>query len=366
MSERLITEQLLAEIVRAAPLLHGSGTLSEKAIRAMARHLAKRPIQHSTETGCGASTLLFSHLSGDHTVFTLDDGITPLRSSPLLESATTRFVVGSTQKTLAKYEFRHKIQAALLDGPHAFPFPQLEYYFIYPSLDAHALLILDDIHIPSIHDLFRFLRADAMFDLVDVVEKTAFFERSTAPTFDPLGDGWWLQNYNRRVRFRWKERVKALIPSAFKRHSQQRARSEQLARAGQWFVSVQEPSPNAPVGSTCMVRGSARIPPGTALWLLARRQDQPGWWPQGSGAIDTTHADWSQACKLGEISDVGFPFDLLLLVTRNATAAVLERWIAGAKGGRPTAPLPLPAHADECPPVIITVRKMHHDNPEAD
>ncbi len=35
-----------------------------------------------------------------------------------------------------------------------------------------------------------------MFELVEVVDTTAFFRRTTAETFDPYCDGWWLQKYN--------------------------------------------------------------------------------------------------------------------------------------------------------------------------
>ena len=54
-------------------------------------------------------------------------------------------------------------------------------------------LILDDIHIRSTHNLYRFLCAEDLFELVEVVERTAFFRRTGAPVFDPFGDGWWLQ-----------------------------------------------------------------------------------------------------------------------------------------------------------------------------
>ena len=36
-----------------------------------------------------------------------------------------------------------------------------------------------------------------MFRLLEVVGTTAFFERTSAPPFDPHGDGWWLQNFNK-------------------------------------------------------------------------------------------------------------------------------------------------------------------------
>ena len=65
---------MLEEVVRLAPGLHGAGTFSAAALEGLVRHAAARPVHHSIETGSGASTLLFSHLSEDHTVFAIDEG----------------------------------------------------------------------------------------------------------------------------------------------------------------------------------------------------------------------------------------------------------------------------------------------------
>jgi len=41
---------------------------------------------------------------------------------------------------------------------HGYPFPEMEYYFIYPHLEENALLIVDDIHIQNIYNLFIFFK----------------------------------------------------------------------------------------------------------------------------------------------------------------------------------------------------------------
>ena len=56
-----VFESILDSILRIAPTLHGSGTFSEKTLRALARHASARKIRCSVETGSGASTLLLSH-----------------------------------------------------------------------------------------------------------------------------------------------------------------------------------------------------------------------------------------------------------------------------------------------------------------
>jgi Methyltransferase domain len=142
-------------------------------------------------------------LSQNHTVFAVDAGnksISSVNSHSLFNSDTVEFIEGPSQRTLPQYQFNHKLQIALIDGPHGYPFPDLEYYYLYPHIEVGGLLLIDDIHIPTIRNLFNFLKEEEMFELVEVVQQTAFFRRTTAELFNPLGDGWWLQKYN-KVRF---------------------------------------------------------------------------------------------------------------------------------------------------------------------
>src|SRR6185295_2597803 len=93
--------------------------------------------------------------------------------------------------------FAHVHQLVLIDGPHGYPFPDLEYYYLYPTIEAGGLLLLDDIQIPSIGRMFDVIRADDMFELLEIVdENTAFLRRTGAPLIDPESDSWWLHGYN--------------------------------------------------------------------------------------------------------------------------------------------------------------------------
>jgi Methyltransferase domain len=184
------------------PSTHDAGPTIQKVAsvsHGLVQHSKGKTIQHSVETGTGKSTILLSHMSSDHKVFAFDDpggAMNNVQRSPLLNAEKVEFVVGPTQSTLPVYEFEATLQLALIDGAHGYPFPELDYVRIYPHLDLGALLIVDDIHIPTISNFFRFLREDDMFRLEEVIETTAFFRRTEAPVFDPCGDGWFLQNYN--------------------------------------------------------------------------------------------------------------------------------------------------------------------------
>jgi len=192
---------LIDEIGRLPPDWHGAGTVEMGVLRAIAQHAASvGPIAHSVETGSGKTTLLLSHLSANHTVFAVDAGrsISQVRESPLLNAATTTFVEGRTQRTLARHEFPHAHQLVLIDGPHGYPFPDLEYFYLYPTLAVGGLLLIDDLKIPSIGRMFDVLKADAMYRLLEVVDgNTGFLQRTDAPLVDPESDSWWLQGFNK-------------------------------------------------------------------------------------------------------------------------------------------------------------------------
>jgi hypothetical protein len=136
----------------------------------------------------------------NHQVFAVNAGesISRVRESPLLNENNVTYIEGPTQLTLPRYVFAGKVQIALIDGPHGYPFPDLEYYYFYPLIETGGLLLVDDIVIPSIQRMFEIIQADDMFELLDILDDNmAVFRRTAAPLIDPLSDSWWLQGYNR-------------------------------------------------------------------------------------------------------------------------------------------------------------------------
>ena len=215
-------EDILGKIEELPSDWHGSGPLSNSVLKAIAGHCEKIGIiDCSVETGAGKSTLFFSHISQNHIVFTtnVSNSLSQVKESSLFNADSVDIVEGPTQQTLPAYEFSRKIQVALIDGPHGYPFPELEYYYIYQHLDTGGLLIIDDVNIPSIKNMTEVLKKDEMFEYLGTLGKTTFFKRTEAPLFDPLGDGWWDQGYNKPFLYKSTklESLKAKIPkSVFK------------------------------------------------------------------------------------------------------------------------------------------------------
>jgi hypothetical protein len=178
-------------------LQHGAqaaGTVSARVLSKIVE-LSPKPLRYSAETGSGKTTVLLSHLADHHLCFTYDDRGKPrgsldfVQDCPLFRPDKTTFVLGPTQRTLPSYKFSHMIDLALIDGAHGYPFPEMDLLFFYPHVRAGALLIVDDINIPTIRRLAEFLCEHEMFEQIHVEGNTAFFRRTTAETFDPEAAG---------------------------------------------------------------------------------------------------------------------------------------------------------------------------------
>ncbi len=353
------------DIIDAAADLNPGDNMTPGVLAAIAKHAGNLDVRRSVETGAGGSTLLFSHLSARHTSFAIEGErriITRVKTSLLFNPATTDFVEGPTQTTLPRYNFDQPLQAALLDGPHAFPFPQLEYFHLYPHLTPGALLILDDIHIRTIHELYSFLCADEMFDLIEVNGKTAFFRRTAAPLFDPRGDGWWLQAYNKTPlwRYVWREKLRNSLPApllGFAR-SLRLARSQGLKLHSPQAIRLEAPREGQTVGATTLVCGRAALPPAAFLWVFAKRSDAAGWWPQAGASAAFEGEHWTQLCKLGDADSNGHAFDIAAVAVDNRTHHRILRWFQeSALTGR-LYPMALPAPVRGARIAAVTVQRV--------
>jgi hypothetical protein len=188
---------------RLAGAAHRGGAFSSDVLIAISEVLPDYPIV-SLETGCGKSTVMFSNLASQHFVFTYDDRESPessvamVQSDPEFQAANTIFVYGPTQRTLPGYKFSEGLMfdVILIDGPHGYPFPDLEYALLYDRLKPGGILIVDDVHIASIGAMYDLLREDRMYEEIGVFSTTGLLRRSTIEGVPSDGDHWYEQNYN--------------------------------------------------------------------------------------------------------------------------------------------------------------------------
>jgi hypothetical protein len=200
------------ELIADAVQFHPWDAMAPAALNALAK---RGPFEFSAETGCGGSTIVLSQISKHHTAFAIegpDRTITGLTQHPDFRSETVVFVEGESKRTLPLHTFEGRLDLALLDGPHAYPLPQLEFAYLFPQIRVGGWLVLDDVQIPSVHELVRFLRLESSVVLEEVAVRTAFFRKIQESDIGP--DGWQHQGLNRRpiLRYSWRDRLRSLVP----------------------------------------------------------------------------------------------------------------------------------------------------------
>jgi len=181
---------------------------------ALAGIFERGPFRYSAETGCGGSTIVLSHASERHVAFAIEGEnrtITGLRNRDDFRSGNVIFVEGETRDTLPGYRFEGDLDLALLDGPHAYPLPQLEFAYLFSRIRVGGWLVLDDLQIPSVHELFQYLEKESFVVLEEVAARTAFFCRVRAT--EPGPDGWATQGMNRHtiLRYSWRDRLRRVL-----------------------------------------------------------------------------------------------------------------------------------------------------------
>jgi hypothetical protein len=179
---------------------HDSGNLNSAVLKAIANHAVGIGARETAETGCGLSTIVLSAIADCHTCFTVAAGnsLERVQGAPHLQRGRVKFVIGPSQLTLARHSFTGPLDLVLIDGPHGFPFAQMEYFHFYQRIRKGGVLVVDDIHIPTIRQMYDVLRDDKMWAHIEDVLTTAFFRRTDAPMLDPYGDGWERQQFNQR------------------------------------------------------------------------------------------------------------------------------------------------------------------------
>jgi len=87
---------------------------------------------------------------------------------------------------------------AFIDGAHGFPYPAVDWHYVSRALKVGGKLLLDDIPIPAVSCVFRFMQADPHWRLDAILEnRTAVFSLINEPMIEQ-GDltDWTKQPFN--------------------------------------------------------------------------------------------------------------------------------------------------------------------------
>ena len=151
------------------------------------------------ETGVGASTVVFAACGTNHTAVSPDPTehqlVRDYCQQSGIDHSRVSFVAGLSDDVLPALLGRDRtLDVAFIDGAHSFPFPEVDWYYITRSLKIGGKLLVDDIPIPAVAQVFRHMKLEPNWRLDGVLDdRTAAFTLLASP--EP--ELWSLQPFNR-------------------------------------------------------------------------------------------------------------------------------------------------------------------------
>lgn len=151
------------------------------------------------EIGAGASTVMFAASGACHTAISPN----PAEHQRVknycrrigVDESRIRFVTGLSEDVLPSLLGHDRtLEVAFIDGAHSFPFPMIDWYYITRSLNVGGKLLLDDITIPAVAQIFRHMRLEHNWRLDGVFDERAAAFTLLAP---PGPEDWARQAFNK-------------------------------------------------------------------------------------------------------------------------------------------------------------------------
>lgn len=156
------------------------------------------PGARTLETGVGASTVVFAACGAAHTAISPDAAehrrVVEYAESIGLDTGNLTFIEGLSDDVLpVQLGHERVIDFAFIDGAHSFPFPAVDWHYISRALKIGGRLLLDDVPIPAVVQLYRHMNLEPNWRLDGV-----FDDRSAEFTLlsEPAPENWTTQPFN--------------------------------------------------------------------------------------------------------------------------------------------------------------------------
>ncbi len=202
--------EAIERLLRERPLFHaddasknGPEELVDWGIQNSFLRLVSEKVDSSAktmETGSGLSTVFFAIIGSEH----VSVSPAPSEFSRILsyckanDISTSRLMLipEPSQEQLPKFDHaKSRLDLALIDGAHSFPLPIIDFYYLDRMLKVGGLLAIDDLAIPTVGMLYKFIRDEGAYELVAIDSaKTALLSKKVE-TDHP--EDWMAQHFNR-------------------------------------------------------------------------------------------------------------------------------------------------------------------------
>lgn len=144
-----------------------------------------RPAMTTLETGAGQTTIIFAISGTRHYVITNQPN-EPERIKAYCRKCGIKgnlhFLLGGSDTVFSNNGvIPEALDFVFIDGAHRFPFPAMDWHYTEGRLRVGGILGIDDIDIPSVRILHDFLSGEQEWNLINVIGKTSFFEKTGIP-----------------------------------------------------------------------------------------------------------------------------------------------------------------------------------------
>jgi hypothetical protein len=139
------------------------------------------PGMSTVETGCGQTTVVFSIAGTKHTCIMPDSGEAERVEQYCAQLGLAKnitFIIESSDLALPCNEIiPPALDHVFIDGAHAFPAPIIDWHYTSRKLKVGGILGVDDYKMPSVRILYDFLCAEDEWELIGIIQNTAFFRK---------------------------------------------------------------------------------------------------------------------------------------------------------------------------------------------
>jgi len=140
-----------------------------------------KPDNVTLETGGGYSTVVFAVCGCKHICVNPDITANEMIKSFLVRHGYAHdhleFIEDSSDEGLPKLKLEEKVDVALIDGNHSFPFPIIDWHYIDGFLRKGSKILIDDTHINSVKVLSDFLSSEPSYRYVTAIGTCMAFEK---------------------------------------------------------------------------------------------------------------------------------------------------------------------------------------------
>jgi hypothetical protein len=146
------------------------------------------PGMTTIETGSGASTVIFAANGASHTAISPNalehQAVQNYCRSISVDCNEVRFIDGFSERVLPTLLGDGRtLDVVFIDGAHSYPYPAIDWYYLSRSLKIGGSLLLDDIPIPSVAQVFRHMIVEPNWRLADIFDdRAALFTLIDEPT----------------------------------------------------------------------------------------------------------------------------------------------------------------------------------------